>query len=52
MTKAPAIPTSAAILADLEARGTEGFRKSYVKMGAGPKVFGTKMGDLRSISSP
>lgn len=38
------------ILADLEAMGSEAFRKVYAKQGVGDKVFGVKMGDLRNLA--
>lgn len=46
------VPSVAEILADLEARGLEAFRKVYRKQGVGDKVFGVKMGDLRAIAKP
>lgn len=46
------VPSPAEILAELEAKGLEGFRKTYQKQGAGEKVFGVKMGDLRALAKP
>jgi 3-methyladenine DNA glycosylase AlkD len=44
------VPSVAEILADLEAKGSASLRKTYAKQGAGEKVFGVKMGDLRALA--
>lgn len=44
------VPSTAAILAELEAKGSEGVRKIYRKQGVGDRVFGVMMGDLRAIA--
>ena len=48
----PGVPSPAEILADLENRGTEATRKAYAKQGAGNRLFGVKMGDLRALAKP
>ena len=54
MTKAAnlIVPSATEIVADLEGKGTEAVRKVYAKQGAGEKVLGVKMGDLRTLASP
>jgi 3-methyladenine DNA glycosylase AlkD len=44
-------PSAAEILADLEAKGSEAVRKVLAKQGAGDKVLGVKMGDLRVLAT-
>ncbi|MBO9539079.1 DNA alkylation repair protein [bacterium] len=44
------IPSASEILAELEAKGSAAVRKIYAKQGAGDKVFGIKMGDLRVLA--
>lgn len=39
-------------MADLAAKGSEAVRKIYAKQGAGDKLFGVKMGDLRVVAKP
>ncbi len=44
------VPSAVEILADLEVKGSEAFRRVYTKQGAGDKVLGIKMGDLRALA--
>lgn len=46
------VPTVPELLEALEAKGTEAFRKSYLKGGATGRVLGVKMGDLRALAKP
>lgn len=54
MSKAASVnvPSAAEILAELEAKGSEAFRKIYVRQGVGDRVLGVKMGDLRALAKP
>jgi hypothetical protein len=42
--------TFEAVMAQLEAWGSEGVRRIYAKQGAGDRQFGVKMGDLRGLA--